>query len=66
MNAKQISIPDLFLEEIGAMCSVPNEKDHPEVQKPGSVMVWGCSLHPGHLHSCDNSTDAKKKSALAF
>ncbi len=43
------------------------EKDHPDcyqqqVQKPGSVMVWGCvsALGKGNLHFCDGTINAEK------
>ncbi len=43
------------------------EKDHPDyyqqqVQKPGSVMVWGCvsALGKGSLHFCDGTINAEK------
>ncbi len=43
------------------------EKDHPDcyqqqVQKPGSVMVWGCvsALGKGNLHFCDGNINAEK------
>ncbi len=43
------------------------EKDHPhcyqqQVQKPGSVMVWGCvsALGKGNLHFCDGTINAEK------
>ncbi len=43
------------------------EKDHPDcyqqqVQKPGSVMVWGCVsvLGKGNLHFCDGTINAEK------
>ncbi len=50
------------------MCSGPREeKDHPDcyqqqVQKPGSVMVWGCvsALGKGNLHFCDGTINAEK------
>ncbi len=42
------------------------EKDHPDcyqqqVQKPGSVMVWGCvsALGKGNLHFCDGTINAE-------
>ncbi len=42
-------------------------KDHPDcyqqqVQKPGSVMVWGCvsALGKGNLHFCDGTINAEK------
>ncbi len=42
------------------MLRTKEEKDHPDcyqqqVQKPGSVMVWGCvsALGKGNLHFCD-------------
>jgi len=33
-----------------------------QVQKPGSVMVWGCinDLGKGHLNLCDGSINAEK------
>ncbi len=43
------------------------EKDHPDcyqqqVQKPGSVMVWGCvsALGKGNLHFCDGTINVEK------
>ncbi len=43
------------------------EKDHPDcyqqqVQKPGSVMGWGCvsALGKGNLHFCDGTINAEK------
>ncbi len=43
------------------------EKDHPDcyqqqVQKPGSVMVWGCvsALGKGNLHFCDGTINTEK------
>ncbi len=43
------------------------KKDHPDcyqqqVQKPGSVMVWGCvsALGKGNLHFCDGTINAEK------
>uniref|UniRef100_A0A9J7WZK0 Tc1-like transposase DDE domain-containing protein n=1 Tax=Cyprinus carpio carpio TaxID=630221 RepID=A0A9J7WZK0_CYPCA len=43
------------------------EKDHPDcyqqqVQKPGSVMVWGCvsALGKGNLHFCEGTINAEK------
>src|SRR4029434_7522951 len=43
------------------------QKDHPgcyqqQVQKPGSVMVWGCvsALGKGNLHLCDGTINAEK------
>ena len=43
------------------------EKDHPDcyqqqVQKPVSVMVWGCvgALGKGNLHFCDGTINAEK------
>ncbi len=43
------------------------EKNHPDcyqqqVQKPGSVMVWGCvsALDKGNLHFCDGTINAEK------
>lgn len=43
------------------------EKDHPDcyqiqVQKPGSVMVWGCvsAFGKGNLHFCDGTINAEK------
>ncbi len=57
-----------FLGGMDAVCSGPKkEKDHPDcyqqqVQKPGSVMVWGCvsALGKGNLHFCDGTINAEK------
>ncbi len=56
-----------FLGGMDAMCSGPRRKDHPDcyqqqVQKPGSVMVWGCvsALGKGNLHFCDGTINAEK------
>ncbi len=49
------------------MLRTKEEKDHPDcyqqqVQKPGSVMVWGCvsALGKGNLHFCDGTINAEK------
>ncbi len=49
------------------MLQTKEEKDHPDcyqqqVQKPGSVMVWGCvsALGKGNLHFCDGTINAEK------
>ncbi len=49
------------------MLRTKEEKDHPDcyqqqVQKPGSVMVWGCvsALGKGKLHFCDGTINAEK------
>ncbi len=49
------------------MLRTKEEKDHPhcyqqQVQKPGSVMVWGCvsALGKGNLHFCDGTINAEK------
>ncbi len=49
------------------MLRIKEEKDHPDcyqqqVQKPGSVMVWGCvsALGKGNLHFCDGTINAEK------
>ncbi len=54
-----------FLGGMDAVCK--EEKDHPDcyqqqVQKPGSVMVWGCvsALGKGNLHFCDGTINAEK------
>ncbi len=57
-----------FLGGMDAVCSgAKEEKDHPDcyqqqVQKPGSVMVWGCvsALGKGNLHFCDGTINAEK------
>ncbi len=49
------------------MLRTKEEKDHPDcyqqqVQKPGSVMVWGCvsALVKSNLHFCDGTINAEK------
>ncbi len=49
------------------MLRTKEEKNHPDcyqqqVQKPGSVMVWGCvsALGKGNLHFCDGTINAEK------
>ncbi len=49
------------------MLRTKEEKDHPDcyqqqVQKPGSVMVWGCVSCPWqrYLHFCDGTINAEK------
>ncbi len=49
------------------MLRTKEEKDHPDcyqqqVQKPGSVMVWGCvsALGKGNLNFCDGTINAEK------
>ncbi len=49
------------------MLRTKEEKDHPDcyqqqVQKPGSVMVWGCvsALGKGNLHFCHGTINAEK------
>ncbi len=49
------------------MLRTKEEKDHPDsyqqqVQKPGSVMVWGCvsALGKGNLHFCDGTINAER------
>ncbi len=49
------------------MLRTKEEKDHPDcyqqqVQKPGSVMVWGCvsALGKGNLHFCDGTINTEK------
>ncbi len=47
------------------MLRTKEEKDHPDcyqqqVQKPGSVMVWGCALGKGNLHFCGGTINAEK------
>ncbi len=57
-----------FFGGMDAVCSGPKRrKDHPDcyqqqVQKPGSVMVWGCvsALGKGNLHFCDGTINAEK------
>ncbi len=58
-----ISISGIFWEEWDAVCSGPKKKRiiqtcyQQQVQKPGSVMVWGCvsALGKGNLHFCDGT-----------
>ncbi len=56
-----------FWEEWRRVLRTKEEKDHPDcyqqqVQKPGSVMVWGVSvaLGKGNLHFCDGTINAEK------
>ncbi len=57
-----------FLGGMDTVCAPDQEeKDHPDcyqqqVQKPGSVMVWGCvsALGKGNLHFCDGTINAEK------
>ncbi len=49
------------------MLRTKEEKDHPDcyqqqVQKPGSVMVWGyvSALGKDNLHFCDGTINAEK------
>ncbi len=51
----------------GMVLRTKEEKGHPDcyqqqVQKPGSVMVWGCvsALGKGNLHFCDGTINAEK------
>ncbi len=58
----------IFWEEWDAVCSGPKKKriiqtvTQQQVQKPGSVMVWGCvsALGKGNLHFCDGTINAQK------
>ena len=49
------------MEEMDAVCSGPKKK-RTKVQKPGSVMVWGCvsALGKGNLHFCYGTINAEK------
>ena len=56
-----------FLEEMDSVLRTKEEKNHPDcyqqkVQKPASVMVWGCdrALGKGNLHFCDGTINAEK------
>ncbi len=56
-----------FLGGMDAVCSRPQKKRiiqtyQQQVQKPGSVMVWGCvsALGKGNLHFCDGTINAEK------
>src|SRR4029434_8851544 len=56
-----------FLEEMDTVCSGPKKKRtiqtvNSKVQKPGSVMVWGCvsALGKGNVHFCDATINAEK------
>ncbi len=53
-----------FLGGMDAVCSGPKTKDcyQQQVQKPGSVMVWGCvsALGIGNLQFCDGTINAEK------
>ncbi len=57
-----------FLGGMDAVCSGPKKKRiiqtvyQQQVQKPGSVMVWGCvsALGKGNLHFCDGTINAEK------
>ena len=60
---RQVHIPACFGRRI---LHAKDEKDHPDcyqrkVQKPASVMVWGCiSVHGmGDLHICEGTIDAE-------
>ncbi len=62
-----ISISGIFLRNGRRVLRTKEEKDHPDcyqqqVQKPGSVMVWGCvsALGKGNLHFCDGTINAEK------
>ncbi len=62
-----ISISGIFWEEWTPCAPDQRRKDHPDcyqqqVQKPGSVMVWGCvsALGKGNLHFCDGTINAEK------
>ncbi len=58
----------IFLGGMDAVCSGPKKKRiipdcyQQQVQKPGSVMVWGCvsALGKGNLHFCDGTINAEK------
>ena len=62
------SVFQVFLGRNGhCVLRTKEEKDHPDcyqqqVQKPGSVMVWGCvsALGKGNLHFCDGTINAEK------
>ncbi len=62
------SVFQVFLGGMDAVVlRTKEEKDHPDcyqqqVQKPGSVMVWGCvsALGKGNLHFCDGTINAEK------
>ncbi len=56
-----------FGRNVRRVLRTKEEKDHPDcyqqqVQKPGSVMVWGCvsALGKGNLHFCDGTINAEK------
>ncbi len=62
-----ISISGIFGRNGRRVLRTKEEKDHPDcyqqqVQKPGSVMVWGCvsALGKGNLHFCDGTINAEK------
>ncbi len=62
-----ISSSCIFWENGRRVLRTKEEKDHPDcyqqqVQKPGSVMVWGCvsALGKGNLHFCDGTINAEK------
>ncbi len=61
-----ISISGIFGRNGRRVLRTKEEKDHPDcyqqqVQKPGSVMVWGCvsALGKGNLHFCDGTITAE-------
>ena len=62
------SVFQVFFWQKWTLCAPDKEEmDHPncyqqQVQKPGSVMVWGCvsALGKGNLHFCDGTINAEK------
>ncbi len=62
------SVFQVFLGGMDTVCSGPKKKRiiqivyQQQVQKPGSVMVWGCvrALGKGNLHFCDGTINAEK------
>ena len=64
---RPVSISGFFGRNGRCVLRTKYEKDHPDcyqqqVQKPGSVMVWGCvsALGKGNLHFCDGSINAEQ------